>query len=66
MEIKKYTSAMPVSCCVITDSTGVNHCHHPAPTPSPWHRHLRWAVSSWWYVHAPRVHFGPCNHDDFC
>ena len=36
----------------------------PEPVHVSWLRRMRWALSSWWYEHWPRVHFGPCNHED--
>jgi len=34
------------------------------PPPLPRLRRLRWALSSWWWDHKPRVHFGPCEVDE--
>ena len=49
MVVRKLSAYMPVTCCQMTDSTGVNHCEHP-PTPRPpWRRRLHWRLSSWWY-----------------
>ena len=62
--VTKYGATVPISCCVLTEATGENHCVHP-PAPRarlPWHRWLRWSISAWWYDHGPRVHFGPCDH----
>lgn len=48
LEVRKLTAFMPVSCCVITDATGKNHCEHPPPPPLPWHTRARWRLRSWW------------------
>jgi hypothetical protein len=45
--VRKLGAYIPVSCCQLTDATGVNHCEHPPPPPprrQPWHRRLRWRV----------------------
>lgn len=36
--VRKATMYLPVSCCALTDTTGVNHCTHPErPIPRlPW------------------------------
>ncbi len=39
---------LPVSCCVLTDSTGENHCTHAPPPRPKWHRRLRWRISDRW------------------
>ena len=45
---RKATTYLPVSCCVLTDTTGVNHCDHPQPPPPPWARRLRWRLAERW------------------
>ncbi len=55
-EVKKYAQFVQVSCCVMTDATGVNHCQHPTPPPFKpslrvralyyWYR-MRWNVGLW-------------------
>lgn len=46
--VRKLRTFMAVSCCEMTDASGVNHCEHePAPRP-PLHHRLRWRVRSWW------------------
>ncbi len=44
--IRKLTAYVPVSCCVLTDSTGVNHCEHAPvvvkPLPWTWRARERW------------------------
>jgi hypothetical protein len=39
---------MQVTCCLLTDTTGENHCDHPPPPPVPRLRQLRWRLSSTW------------------
>lgn len=48
LTVHKLAAYLPVSCCQMTDSTGVNHCEHPPPPRPPWRRRLRWAVSARW------------------
>lgn len=54
--IKKLSAYVPVSCCVLTDSTGENHCTHPPrviePLPLSWRLRNRWtdlrlALAKW-------------------
>lgn len=50
LEVKKLTAYQNVSCCVLTDATGENHCKHPpyvAP-PVPLLRRLRYRLRGWW------------------
>lgn len=48
LEVKKLSSYMQVPCCMLTDTTCVDRCQHPAPEPLSWHLRLRWRLSSWW------------------
>jgi hypothetical protein len=50
VEAQKLTAYLPVSCCMLTDTTGVNHCQHPPLVypPVPWRRRLRWGIQSRW------------------
>lgn len=48
IEVRKLAALIPVSCCVMTDTTGVNHCEHPPPPQPPLHRRLRWRLRSSW------------------
>lgn len=45
-EVRKLSAYIPVSCCVLTDSTGVIHCEHPPvvvkPLPWTWRARERW------------------------
>ena len=63
---RKISAIVPISCCLLSDSTGENHCTHEpyVSPPIPWHRRLRWSISSWWFDHRPRVHFGPCEQGE--
>jgi hypothetical protein len=45
---RKLQAFVPVSCCVLTDTTGENHCEHPPPQPIPWRRRLRWRLRARW------------------
>jgi hypothetical protein len=44
--VRKLAAYVQVSCCALTDSTGVNHCEHPAPVahrlPWTWRARERW------------------------
>lgn len=54
--VHKYAAFVPVSCCLLTDTTGINHCQHPLPPPpSRWQR-LRWRTRERW--HHLRMHIG--------
>lgn len=48
--VKRATMSLPVTCCLMTDTTGVNHCQHPPityPRP-PWPKRTRvWIRSRW-------------------
>lgn len=46
--VRKFAAYFSVSCCQLTDSTGVNHCEHPPPPPIPRWTRLRWRIRSWW------------------
>lgn len=46
--VNKLSTYMPVSCCVMTDTTGVNHCEHPPPPPVPRLTRLRWRLRDRW------------------
>ena len=48
MAVRKAAAYVPVSCCLLTDATGVNHCQHPAPPRPPWRRRLRWRIQNRW------------------
>jgi hypothetical protein len=37
-----------VSCCLLTDATGVMHCTHPAPPRPSWAKRTHWAIRSRW------------------
>jgi hypothetical protein len=45
-QVRKLSAYIPVSCCYLTDSTGVNHCEHPPrevkPLPWTWRARERW------------------------
>jgi hypothetical protein len=46
--IVKMAHHIPITCCALTDATGVNHCQHPSPPTPPWHRRLRWRAHDHW------------------
>jgi hypothetical protein len=51
VQVHKLQAYAPVSCCVLTDTTGENHCEHPPPPPPPpipWRRRLRWRLRARW------------------
>lgn len=57
LTVHKMTAYIPVSCCLLTDTTGVSHCQHP-PTPRPvipWRRRARWWLSGHWSALRMRV-----------
>lgn len=47
LQVQQFRAFVPVSCCVMTDTTGDNHCDHPLPPRPAWHRRLRWRMR-WW------------------
>lgn len=53
--IQKAQGWIPVSCCLMTDATGENHCDHPAPPPPPWRLRAKWRIQSWWSSLRMRV-----------
>jgi hypothetical protein len=58
-EVKKYAVAVPVSCCLLDDV----ECDHPKAPPLTRRTRLRWWLADRW-DRRPRVHFGPCDHED--
>lgn len=50
--IRKLSYHIPVSCCMLTDSTGENHCEHPprevVRAPWTWRRARNRALEYWW------------------
>lgn len=58
-EVRKFGYWLPVSCCLLPE---VECKHPPAPQLSRRTR-LRWWVARRW-DRRPRVHFGPCDHED--
>lgn len=53
--VRKLSAFMPVSCCVLTDATGENHCEHPQPARPPCRRRLRWWIRARWAAVRLRV-----------
>jgi hypothetical protein len=62
-KVRKMSTFVPMSCCVLTDATGVDHCDHPKPPPPPWWRQLRWLVMSRWWRLRERVGYAIAGHD---
>lgn len=48
IDVHRLAVTLPVSCCVLTETTGVDHCDHPPAPRSPWHTRLRWRAGDWW------------------
>jgi hypothetical protein len=65
VKVNKIGYYVPVSCCVMTDSTGVNYCEHPAPPPLSRRRRIRLNLQVWWATHRPHIHLGPCDVEDY-
>jgi hypothetical protein len=46
IEARKLAYHVPVSCCLLTDTAGTNHCQHPPrvvkPLPWTWRARERW------------------------
>jgi hypothetical protein len=63
-QVRKIGWTLPVSCCVMTDATGINHCQHPPPKPLTRRQRVRYAWLSWWWRNRPTLHRGPCEVDE--
>ena len=63
-EVRKIGYSVPVSCCLLTDATGVNHCKHPLPPPPTRWQTLRRRLADWWWRNRPAVHRGPCEVEE--
>jgi len=48
IQVRKVQAFVPVTCCELTDATGVNHCNHPPPAPLPLWRRIRPRAAGWW------------------
>lgn len=62
LTVTKYAVSVPISCC-LASLYGLGECHHPKPPPPTRRQRLRWWLRDLW-DQRPRVHLGPCNHDD--
>jgi hypothetical protein len=58
----RYNTYLPVSCCVLTDATGVNHCKHPPPPTPPWHRRIRYRIGDRWWRLRERAGYAIAGH----
>lgn len=62
-EIRKLAAYVPVSCCALTDSTGINHCEHPPvvvkPLPWTWRARERWWDLRVWLARKIAGHCWP-------
>jgi hypothetical protein len=57
--VRKIDYRIPVSCCALPDV----ECNHPDAPPLTRRQWFRWWIRETWY-RRPRVHLGPCNHED--
>jgi hypothetical protein len=58
----KLGAYLPVSRCMLTDSTGVNHCKHPPLPRPPWHRRLRYRLVDRWWQLRERIGYAIARH----
>lgn len=65
IEARKIESHVPVSCCLLTDYTGQNHCDHgPLITPrQSWRTRLRWNVERIFTKTRARIGFAIAGYD---
>jgi hypothetical protein len=58
--VKKLSVFVPVSCCLLTDTTGEQHCEHEpyAPPPDTRSWHVRWRAEVKLWVWARRLKLG--------
>jgi hypothetical protein len=62
-EVTRVAAHVSVSCCVLTDSTGANHCKHPPPPTPPWHRRIRYRLADRWRRLRERVGYAIAGRD---
>lgn len=48
LQVEALSTQVLVSCCQLTDATGVNHCEHPPLSRLPWRRRALWRAAGWW------------------
>lgn len=65
IDTRKIESHVPISCCLLTDSTGRNHCDHPPYEfkPQPWRTRLRWNVERIFTKTRARIGFAIAGYD---
>lgn len=62
LTVKKFAYTVPISCCLASEH-GIGTCDHPKPPPLTRRQRFRlWRARIW--DRRPRIHLGPCNHDD--
>jgi hypothetical protein len=62
--VEKIGYQIPVSCCMARSYGMDVECNHELP-PLTRRTRLRWWLRERW-DRRPRVHFGPCDHEDCC
>jgi hypothetical protein len=66
-EVRKLSAFVPVSCCVLTDATGENHCEHPPlvvkPLPWTWRARERWWDLREWLARRVAGHRWPIEEE---
>lgn len=61
--VKKIAVTVPISCCLAYEYGVGPACDHPKPPPLTRRQRFRlWRSRVW--DRRPRIHLGPCNHDD--
>lgn len=48
IQVTQLHAWVPTSCCMLTETSGTNHCQHPPPPRIPWPRRAGWRMSGWW------------------
>jgi hypothetical protein len=65
IEARKIAAYQPVSCCLLSEYTGQNHCEH-APIEfrrSPWRVRLRWTIEHTFAKTRARIGFAIAGYD---
>ena len=64
LRVKKIGVTIPISCCLAVEYGVLPVCEHSAVRVPPTRRQRlrRWLAHRW--DRRPRIHLGPCNHEE--